>query len=73
MLETQRLEQVYVFSEMYTFWQRILCQAFSEPSTEEDVVLRALGRFDGEEAEIRRDVEMFMKESLEKQVLMEVD
>ena len=50
-----------------------LWQAFSESSTEEDVVLRALGRFDGEEAEIRRDVEMFMKESLEKQVLMEVD
>ena len=50
-----------------------LWQAFSEPSTEEDVVLRALERFDGEEADIRRDVERFMKESLDKQVLMEVD
>ena len=50
-----------------------LWQALSEPSTEEDVVMRALERFDGEEAEIRRDVAMFMKESLEKQVLVEVD
>ncbi|MDY3831575.1 MAG: PqqD family protein [Candidatus Ventricola sp.] len=50
-----------------------LWQAFSEPSTEEDVVMRALERFDGEEAEIRRDVSMFMKETLEKQVLVEVD
>ncbi|MGN0776387.1 MAG: PqqD family protein [Candidatus Ventricola sp.] len=50
-----------------------LWQAFSEPRTEEDVVLRALERFDGEEADIRRDVERFMKESLDKQVLMEVD
>ena len=50
-----------------------LWQAFSEPSTEEDVVLRALERFDGEEADIRRDVKRFMKESLEKQVLMEAD
>ena len=50
-----------------------LWQTFSEPSTEEDGVMRALERFDGEEAEIRRDVAMFMKESLEKQVLVEVD
>ena len=50
-----------------------LWQAFSEPSTEEDVVLRALDRFNGEEADIRRDVSMFMKETLEKQVLVEVD
>lgn len=50
-----------------------LWQAFSEPSTEEDVVMRALERFDGEEADIRRDVAMFMKETLEKQVLLEVD
>ena len=50
-----------------------LWQAFSEPSTEEDVVMRALERFDGEEADIRRDVDRFMKESLDKQVLMEVD
>ena len=50
-----------------------LWQTFSEPSTEEDVVMRALERFDGEEAEIRRDVSMFMKETLEKQVLVEVD
>lgn len=50
-----------------------LWQAFSEPSTEEDVVMRALERFDGAEADIRRDVERFIKESLEKQVLVEVD
>ena len=43
-----------------------LWQAFS-------VVLRALDRFNGEEADIRRDVSMFMKETLEKQVLVEVD
>ena len=35
--------------------------------------MRALERFDGEEADIRRDVAMFMKETLEKQVLLEVD
>lgn len=50
-----------------------LWQAFSEPSTEEDVVLRALERFDGEEAAIRRDVEMFMKDTMKRQVLVEVD
>ena len=50
-----------------------LWQAFSEPSTEEDVVMRALERFDGDEAEIRRDVAMFMKESIDNQVLVEVD
>lgn len=50
-----------------------LWQAFSEPSTEEDVVLRALERFDGEEADIRRDVEMFMKETMKRQALVEVD
>ena len=50
-----------------------LWQAFSEPSTEEDVVARVLEQFDGDEAEIRRDVAMFMKESIDKQVLMEVD
>ena len=50
-----------------------LWQTFSEPSTEEDVVMRALERFDGDEAEIRRDVAMFMKESIDNQVLVEVD
>ena len=29
MLELQALEQVYGFSEMYTFWKRILCQAWA--------------------------------------------
>ena len=50
-----------------------LWQAFSEPSTEEDVVMRALERFDGAEADIRRDVEMFMKETMKRQALVEVD
>lgn len=50
-----------------------LWQAFSEPSTEEDVVLRALERFDGEETDIRRDVEMFIKETMKRQALVEVD
>ncbi|MGN0774767.1 MAG: PqqD family protein [Candidatus Ventricola sp.] len=50
-----------------------LWQAFSEPSTEEDVVMRALERFDGEKAAIRRDVEMFMKDTMKRQVLVEVD
>ena len=50
-----------------------LFQAFSEPSTEEDVVLRALERFDGKEADIRRDVEMFIKETMKRQALVEVD
>lgn len=50
-----------------------LWQAFSEPSTEEDVVMRALERFDGEVADIRRDVEMFMKDTMKRQVLVEVD
>ena len=50
-----------------------LWQAFSEPSTEEDVVMRALERFDGEEADIRRDVAMFIKDTMKRNVLMEVD
>ena len=50
-----------------------LWQAFSEPSTEEDVVMRALERFDGEEAEIRRDVAMFIKDTMKRQALVEVD
>lgn len=50
-----------------------LWQAFSEPSTEEDVVMRALERFDGEEADIRRDVAMFIKETMKRQALVEVD
>ena len=50
-----------------------LWQAFSEPSTEEDVVLRALERFDGAEADIRRDVAMFIKETMKRQALVEVD
>lgn len=50
-----------------------LWQAFSEPSTEEDVVLRAMERFDGEEADIRRDVAMFIKETMKRQALVEVD
>ena len=50
-----------------------LWQAFSEPSTEEDVVMRALERFDGAEADIRRDVEMFIKDTMKRNVLMEVD
>lgn len=50
-----------------------LWQAFSEPSTEEDVVMRAMERFDGEEADIRRDVAMFIKETMKRQALVEVD
>lgn len=50
-----------------------LWQAFSEPSTEEDVVMRALERFDGEEADIRRDAAMFIKDTMKRNVLMEVD
>ena len=50
-----------------------LWQALSEPSTEEDVVMRALERFDGEEADIRRDVAMFIKDTMKRNVLMEVD
>ena len=50
-----------------------LWQAFSEPSTEEDVVMRALERFDGAEADIRRDVEMFIKDTMKRQALVEVD
>lgn len=36
-------------------------------------MMRAMNRFDGEEADIRRDVEMFMKDTMKRQVLVEVD
>ena len=50
-----------------------LCQAFSEPSTEEDVVRRVMEQFDGDEAAIRRDIKRFITETLNSKVLVEVD
>ena len=50
-----------------------LWQAFSDPSTEDEVVERVLQQFDGPEADIRRDVAMFMQDTIKRQVLMEVD
>ena len=50
-----------------------LWQAFSDPSTEDEVVERVLQHFDGPEADIRRDVAMFMQDTIKRQVLMEVD
>ena len=50
-----------------------LWNAFSTPSTKEDAVMQALKRFESEEESIRRDVEQFIKESLDKRALLEVE
>lgn len=49
-----------------------LWNAFSKPSTEDEVVSEALARFDAPEDVIRKDVRKFVTESLSKQVLWEV-
>ena len=49
-----------------------LWNAFSKPSTEDEVVSEALARFDAPEDIIRKDVRKFVTESLSKQVLWEV-
>lgn len=50
-----------------------LWQKFERPSTEEDVVLQALQQFDGSEEEIRAAVRRFIMDSLNEQVLKEVN
>ena len=50
-----------------------LWKSFSKPSTEEDVVSRALEQFNGDEMAIRRDVKRFISETLKNKVLLEVD
>lgn len=50
-----------------------LWQAFSQPSSEDDVVARVLERFDGTEESVRADVRRFIEQSLKMDVMTEVD
>ena len=49
-----------------------LWNAFQTPCTKQDAVVRALEEFDGPPEKIRQDVEMFVMESLQMQILEEV-